>query len=405
MKNLIVVLMALALFSQCTSKQEVAQWRGPERNGIYPDTNLLTEWPKEGPQLLWRFDSLGPGYASVAATSEKIYTIGTNDSISYVYAFSKTGEILWKKSLGKEWMINWPGMRSTPLVYNGLGYVLNGFGQLFCFDAENGNTKWTKDIVKDFKTPVPEFGLCENLLADGDMLFCTTASSEALVVALDRKNGDLIWKSAGFAGDSTSYASPILINWGGKKFFINETKKALFSVDASTGKLAWRHEINGWPISHTPVFRDGYLFSVDVYKSGSMMLKLADDGMSYTEVWRNKLFAPQQGDVVVLGERMYGASDKRFICVDWKTGNEIYSDSARSEIINVIAADKLLYLYMLRGGGVSLYEPTDTGIVRKGSTRILGGTVQLHCSHPVIKDGVLYIRHDNSLFAYDVAKK
>lgn len=405
MRKLYLFVVALALLTQCTSKQEVAQWRGPERNGIYPDTNLLAEWPQDGPKLLWRFDSLGPGYASVAATSEKIYTIGTNDSISYIYAFSKTGEILWKKSLGKEWMVNWPGMRSTPLIYNGLGYVLNGYGQLFCFDAENGNTKWVKDIVKDFKTPVPEFGLCENLLADGDMLFCTTASSEALVVALNRKNGDLIWKSAGFAGDSTSYASPILINWGGKKFFINETKKALFSVDASTGKLAWRYEINGWPISHTPVFRDGYLFSVDVYKSGSMMLKLADDGMSYTEVWRNQKFAPQQGDVVVLGDKMYGASDKRFICVDWKTGNEIYSDSTRSEIINVIAADKLLYLYMLRGGGVSLYEPTDTGIVKKGSTRILGGTVQLHCSHPVIKDGILYIRHDNSLFAYDIAKK
>jgi len=407
MKNLIVVLMALALFSQCTSKQEVAQWRGPERNGIYPYTNLLVEWPESGPKLLWRFDSLGPGYASVAATSEKIYTIGTNDSISYVYAFNKTGEIIWKKSLGKEWMINWPGMRSTPLIYNGLGYVLNGYGQLFCFDAENGNTKWTKEIVKEFKTPVPQFGLCENLIADGDKLFCTTASSEASVVALNCKNGDLIWKSEGFKDDSTTYSSPILIELGGKKFFINETKKALISVNTETGRLAWKFEIKGFPISHTPVFKNGYLFTVNTWKNGSVMLKISDDGLSYSEVWRNKEFDPQQGDVVVLGDKIYGGGygGNRFMGVDWNTGKEFFADSTRADVINVISAENLIYTYDLRGGAVKLLKPIDNGVEKRGEFRILGGTVQLHCSHPVIKDGVLYIRHDNSLFAYDIAKK
>ena len=259
--------------------------------------------------------------------------------------------------------------------------------------------------MKEFKTPVPEFGLCENLLAEGDMLFCTTASSEALVVALNRKNGDLIWKSEGFAGDSTSYSSPILIKLGDKKFFVNETKKELFSVDISTGKLAWRYEIKGWPVAHTPVFRDGYLFSTDVWKSGSFMLKIADDGKSYTEVWRNKEFASQQGDVVVLDNKIYGGSSKNFMCLDWSTGKTLFADSIKSEIVNIISAENLIYTYDLRMGFVRLLKPIDNGVEKKGEFKVLGGTVLLHCSHPVIKDGVLYIRHDNSLFAYDIAKK
>ena len=402
-----IALVVLAMFSQCTSKQEVAQWRGPERNGIYPESNLLTQWPAEGPKLLWRFDSLGTGYASVAVTSEKVYTIGTKDSISSVYAFDKSGKMLWRKSLGKEWMVNWPGMRSTPVIFKGMGYVLNGFGVLYCFDAENGDVVWMKDIVKEYKTPVPEFGLCENLLVDGDKLFCTTASSEALVIALNRKNGDLIWKSAGFTDDSTTYSSPILIELGGKKFFVNETKKALISVNAETGKLAWRYEIKGFPISHTPIFRKGYLFTVNTWKNGSVMLKISDDGLSYSEVWRNKEFDPQQGDVAVIGDKIYGSGyeGKRFMGVDWSTGKEFFADSTRADVTNVISAENLIYTYELRGGAVKLLKPIGNGVEKVGSFRILGGTVQLHCSHPVIKDGRLYIRHDNSLFVYDIAKK
>ena len=30
-----------------------AQWRGPNRDGIYPNESLLNTWPKEGPKLLW----------------------------------------------------------------------------------------------------------------------------------------------------------------------------------------------------------------------------------------------------------------------------------------------------------------------------------------------------------------
>jgi len=404
MKQLIFVFVAFAFFTQCNSKQEIAQWRGPERNGIYPEKNLLTQWPDGGPKLLWKYDSLGFGYSSAVVTSNKVYTIGTVDSISYVFTFDTAGKLLWKKPLGKDWMVNWPGMRSTPIIYNGLGYVLNGYGVIYCFDANNGEVIWSKDIVKEFKTILPKFGLCENLVVEGDKLFCTPASTEATVVALNRKTGDLIWKNQG-TNDSTSYCTPILIEVGGKKFFINQTKQGLISTNAETGELVWRYSFKGFPISHTPIFRNGYLFTVDVWKAGSVMLKISDDGLKYTEVWRNLKFDPQQGDVVVLNDRMYGAGDegKKFMCVDWNTGKEIYSDSTKADVTNVISAENLLYIYELRGGAVKLLKPTEKGFEKLGSFIVKGGTAQLHCSHPVIKDGRLYIRHDNSLFVYDIA--
>lgn len=38
------------------SAQDVAQWRGPNRDGIYNETGLLKKWPDTGPKLLWNFD-------------------------------------------------------------------------------------------------------------------------------------------------------------------------------------------------------------------------------------------------------------------------------------------------------------------------------------------------------------
>lgn len=106
MRQLIFVIVAVAFFTQCNSKQEIVQWRGPNRDGIYPEKSLLTQWPDGGPKLLWKYDSLGFGYSSATVTSGKVYTIGTVDSISYVFTFDTAGKLLWKKPLGKDWMVN-----------------------------------------------------------------------------------------------------------------------------------------------------------------------------------------------------------------------------------------------------------------------------------------------------------
>lgn len=396
-----MMIVLFAIFVQCNQKAEIAQWRGPDRNGIYPEQGLLTQWPDSGPQLLWQYDSLGQGYASVAVTSKGVYSIGTVDSISYVFAFDHAGNLQYRKELGKDWMKNWPGIRSTPNIYDELGYVLNGFGVLYCFDTRDGRTVWTKDIIHDFKVDSLEFGYCENLLIDGNKLFVTPASPEALVVALNRKTGDLIWKSEG-SRDSIAYTSPILIERGGRKFFVSQTKKVLFAVETETGKIAWKHPLKGSPLPNTPMFRDGYLFAIDYWKEGGFMLKVSDDGYSVQEVWRNPNLVTQQGDMVLLGDRMYGVGGKgrTFSCIDWNTGKEIFQDSTKAQIINIISAENLLYCYELRGA-FELIRPTETGFEKLGSFVVRGGT-KLHCSHPVIKDGRLYVRHDNSLFVYSI---
>ena len=127
----ILIICLLPLLYQCNnSNNEISQWRGPDRNGIYPETNLLDEWPENGPELIWNFDELGIGYTSAAVTSDFVYVTGTKDSITYLYAFNHTGELAWKKDMGLEWIKTYPGVRSPPLIYDDLGYIFNGLGVL-----------------------------------------------------------------------------------------------------------------------------------------------------------------------------------------------------------------------------------------------------------------------------------
>jgi len=133
------------------------------------------------------------------------------------------------------------------------------------------------------------------------------------------------------------------------------------------------------------------------------LLEISEDGLKCKEVWRNEKFSVVQGHIVVLGKRIYGVSKKEMTCVDWKSGEKIFSNSVKSSTITLISSDNLIYSYSDKGE-VKLLEPNENGLVELSSFKVKGGSNN-HCAHPVIKDGRLYIRHDNSLFVYDIAAK
>lgn len=55
---------AFVIFFTSLLAAQPVQWRGPERNGHYPSTGLLQEWPEEGPELIAKFENLNVGYSS-----------------------------------------------------------------------------------------------------------------------------------------------------------------------------------------------------------------------------------------------------------------------------------------------------------------------------------------------------
>jgi len=116
MRNLIILLiLTLSIFS-CNKKTELTEWRGDNRTGIYNETNLLKEWPKEGPEILWANENIGNGYGSPVITDDRIYVSGEVDSLSHLFALDLNGKTLWESEYDSSWVVNFPGSRSAPTV-------------------------------------------------------------------------------------------------------------------------------------------------------------------------------------------------------------------------------------------------------------------------------------------------
>ena len=147
-RNPFIYLICLLLVCNCARKSEFSDWRGPNRDGIYPETG-----PDEGPALLWSYEGLGFGHNAMAIANNKIFVTGIKDSIEStgkLFAFDLDGNLLWENIFGKEFNSNFLGTRSTPVVVNDLIYMESGMGVVYCLNAENGEEIWSRDFIKDF---------------------------------------------------------------------------------------------------------------------------------------------------------------------------------------------------------------------------------------------------------------
>lgn len=405
MKKFLAFLSLAYIFGVHGFAQEIVQWRGPNRDGSYKDTGLLQKWPDNGPVMLWHFDSLGEGHASAAVTNDRIYTAGTTGGIGYLYCFDFDGKLIWKVPYGEEWTESWPGVRSTPMVFNGRIYLLSGFGKLVCRKADNGEFIWSADMLREYNAPNIKWGVTENLLTDGNKLFCTVGGTDANVVALDPVTGKLIWKCPG-KGETSAYGSPALIRLPKKTILVTQTANSILGIDAENGRLLWSHDQpNKYSVhANTPLYHDGFLYCVSGYGKGGVMLKVAEDGSHVNEVWRNTSIDNRMGGVVLVNGKIFGSDDagKAWYCLDWKTGASMYSEKITGRG-NIIHADGLLYLYG-DNGEVVLAQPLTNSFKKISAFKVPYGTDQ-HWAHLVIGHGRLFVRHGNSLMVYDIRKK
>lgn len=388
----------------CSWSQEVAQWRGPDRDGIYPETGLLRVWPDGGPQLLWHYDELGTGHSSAVVAGERVYTAGILNGIGNIFCFSLDGKLLWKVPYGEEWTESWEGVRSTPLIVDGKIYLLSGMGKLLCRNADDGKFIWSVDIIKEYDGRNIKWGYTENLAVEGDKLFCTVGGIINNVIAVNRNTGKLIWSSKGL-GETSAYCSPALVRLSTRTLLVTQTEKHILGLDASTGQLLWNHEQpNKYSVhANTPLFHDGFLFCSSGYGQGGVMLQLDAEGKKVREVWRNISMDNRMGGYVLLNGRIYGSDDsnKAWYCLDWKTGKELGSEKVTGRG-NIISSDGMLYCYSDKGE-IVLALPGSSGLTKVSGFNVPYGTDQ-HWAHLVIAHGKLFVRHGNSLMVYNIKK-
>ncbi|MBP7505781.1 MAG: PQQ-binding-like beta-propeller repeat protein [Prolixibacteraceae bacterium] len=400
MKIRTLLFMALLLTIATLSAQTPTRWRGPHGNGSYDDKGLLRSWPAEGPAILWTYENLGAGFSSAVVAGQTIYTSGTEENTGFVYALSLEGKLLWKAPYGPEFTESYPGSRSTPVIVGDLLYQYSGLGVVTCMEAATGKVKWQKDTFREFGGRNIQWGVTETFAIDGDKLFVTPGGPGKTIVALNRKNGDLIW-AANVKDDLSGYCTPLVVKMPGRTLLVTHTGSWIAGLDADTGKLLWtRHHPNQWSVqANTPIFHDGALFCFSGYGQGGVKLKLSPDGASVHPEWVTTTMDNRIGGAVLVNGMICGSGDKNryWMAIDWKTGQEKYQLKGLANG-TVITADGLLFGYAERG---ELFLADPNGMKILSQTKVTHGTAQ-HWAHPVIDNGRLLVRHGNALVAYKI---
>jgi len=381
-------------------------WRN-DRTGIFAnETGLLKSWSENGPEMLWYFDGLGEGFSSVAISNHKLYATGMHDdNKGYLYVFNLNGELLNKIEYGNEWTGGYNGTRGTPTIDNGKIYIMSGLGELICFDENTLNVVWKKNILTDFGANSNPAGISESPLIIGNKIIAIPGGAEHNIVALNKNTGELIWSSPA-KGDTASYCSPLYIGDLEIPLIVALTAKNLVALDASSGELLWSFEYRNTNAIHgnTPIYADNMLLASSSGQ-GTTMFRLLNGGREAEIAWTLPEGDNVMGGMVKLDNYVYssgaGGRNRDWYCLDWNTGEIKYKDREHGLAVGVvISADGMLYCYSDKGE-MALVRPTPEKFDIISRFRADRGTAQ-HFAHPSIYQGVLYVRHGNSLMAYKI---
>jgi outer membrane protein assembly factor BamB len=398
------------------STSDWPQWRGPERNGVSQERGLLKQWPKDGPKLLWQQNDIGDGYSTPSVVGTRIYLMSNRGfENEFVQALStEDGKTIWATRVGNVGNANdflYSKSRSTPTVDGDFIYALGSDGDLACLETRSGKIIWQKNLKKEFGGQPGIWAYAESPLLDGDVVVVTPGGAQATLLALNKKTGAVIWKSAVPGGDAAAYASAIVVQAGGRKQYVQFLSKGIVGVDAKTGEFLWRYAetVKGMAQMVTPVARGEYVYG-GAHQVGGGLVRLKPNGGAVVveQVYFARGLPNSIGGAVLVGDFLYGTAAEGLVAAEFTTGKIKWQAESIGRG-SVASADGHLYVHG-ENGDVALAEATPEAYREKGrftppaqpKRNKLGPFPEKAWTYPVIANGRLYIRDIGTLWAYDI---
>jgi len=378
------------------------QWRGPNRDGRSAETGLLKDWPAAGPALAWRAAGAGEGYSSFATSQGRLFTLGARGGTEYVMAFdSASGKRLWETSHGTRFSNDrGDGPRATPTIEGDRVYAYGASGDLSVLDAASGKVYWTVNVLKQYRGSNIQWGLSESPLVLADRILVNAGGT---IVALKKTDGTSIWTTK---GENAGYSSAVAHKIGDVTEAIYFTSTRVLGVDVNSGRQLWSYGkvANNVANIATPIVRGNRVFVSSDYGTGSALLELAGSGSNVTakEVYFTRQMKNHHATSILVGEHLYGFDSAILTAMDFNTGNVAWQNRSVGKG-SLTFADDRLYLFS-ENGVVGLAEASPAGYREHGRFELKTGRLPTW-SHPVVSGGKLFLRDQDSIYAYDVRAK
>jgi outer membrane protein assembly factor BamB len=410
------LILAICVQAACIHAADWPQFRGPNRDGKSPETGLLKMWPEAGPSLVRTISGVGGGFSSPVIAGGRIYITGKVGDDLKIFSFDGSGRKIWERTHAPAFSERnaphspYPGARGTPTTDGDMVYLLGGLGRLTAYRTSDGKPVWTVDVVGDLGGRVPPWGYSESVLIDGDRLICTPGGEKTgTFAALDKNSGRVLWQSKAVT-ERAEYGSPFLIEFNQVRQIVTMSRGGLVAVSPENGEFLWQHNRvakMGTPETTTahcnsPVYADGYVFEATSYHTrggGAVRLKPTGNRIEVEPVWDSSRLNCEHGGYVVLNGSIYMSQGAGWSCIELKTGEERWSGRGPGKG-SMVYADGMLYC-LGKNGRMGLLEANPAAFKMVSMFQLPMGEGPCW-THPVISDGKLYLRWDDTLYVYEI---
>jgi outer membrane protein assembly factor BamB len=351
-----VSLFLFLFLALCTWAGDWPQFRGPQRDGFWHETNLLQSIPAEGLKIRWR-KAAGPEWSSPVIVNGRIFftDVWMERPLAKerVHCWEETtGEPIWSFShevVYGDWAFNPENSTPpsvSPVVEDEKIYWVSSDGYVNCLDTRDGKMIWERDLAKQYELrqlqcrPSP-------LITSNLLVVFVGGKPGASVIALDKRSGQEVWKAL---NDPVSNSSPLIVNAGGTQQLIVWTENSVASLDPFTGQIYWREAMftsNNDSVAAPVVDKNRLLIS-------GLMMQLDDQRPAVKILWPEKKELSRRilshtSTPFIRGDHVYSArSTGQLVCLEAATGKVVWETNSITDI----------------GNGASIHlTPTDDGTV------------------------------------------
>jgi outer membrane protein assembly factor BamB len=337
---------------------------------VAPDARPPVEW-SETKNIRWKTALPGKGHSTPIVWGERIFLTtaipygqavkprfpnrpGAHDNLALthphefvVLAVSRQGgKILWRQTVRKE-APHEAGHASaslasaSPVTDGERLFAFFGSRGLYCLDL-SGKLLWKKDLGEMHTKHGHGEGSSPAL--HGDTLIVNWDHEEqSFLVALDKRTGKQRWRVA--RPEDTSWATPIVVEHGGKAQVIVPGTNRLRGYDLASGAVLWECGGLSSNVVASPVAADGVVYAGSSYDTRALLavrLGGARGDITGTKqvVWSRRRGAPYVPSPLLYGDTLYTLQHYQGILsrVAVKTGEDRGGPFRLEAISNVYAS-------------------------------------------------------------------
>lgn len=438
---------------------------GPRHDGTSSETDLLESWPDEGLPLAWE-QKIGTGYSAPSVRGGRLvvhHRRGREEVVDCLRA--DTGEAIWSYAYGSSFRDPYGynnGPRCSPLLTESHCYTYGAQGKLLCLTLEAGEMVWERDLLTEMTIPDGFFGVGATPILEGERLIVAAGGQpNAGVIAVDAATGKTLWENVGrstwdgaetgfrgrpeyeWTGEEmvVSYSSPLAATIHGQRHILALMRHGLVSLDPATGEENFRYWFRA-PVHESvnaarPVVVDDTIMLSAAYRVGSARLRVAPDGKSVTELWRDRRNLLTHWSTAIHRDGYYyGFSGRhkeegQLRCIDAATGEVVWETDGwdrppgdlrqvgRDEFLDVENDVRIPYPRYGRGSKIKIGDQfvvlSEFGLLAQVKISPEGWEEVSRFkpprlkyptwAAPILSRGYLYLRSEDWLLCYDLRRQ